>query len=230
MKVKVLALSLLITQIAAMEKNPVVRLSEIAQLKADKMTDAIKNETKRLLVAPGVSAAIKDLHKIATNNANIIFLQLLRERENIDTQRVDDPLLQAILNNDYKAVREQLNQPYVSIDTQVEGDLIPLHFAAAQATNPQIFHALLQKMKEQGVLNKVNTQDIDGQTPLWFAAQRGNISAIRTLLQFGANPNIKSNDGQLPIDVAPKNKKKEIQKLIRRIKPTSSSSLSGRHR
>lgn len=45
---------------------------------------------------------------------------------------------------------------------------------------------------------EIDTQDIHGRTPLWWACKRGDVNAVRQLLQFGADPNIAHNDGYTP--------------------------------
>ena len=39
-------------------------------------------------------------------------------------------------------------------------------------------------------------------TALHFASEGGYLKAAEVLISYGADPNIKSNDGRLPVDVA----------------------------
>ncbi|HEV7931175.1 MAG TPA: ankyrin repeat domain-containing protein [Actinomadura sp.] len=41
--------------------------------------------------------------------------------------------------------------------------------------------------------------DTAGWTPLHFAAQDGSLAAAKVLLDAGANPNTRNNDGQTPL-------------------------------
>ena len=46
----------------------------------------------------------------------------------------------------------------------------------------------------------INKQDIDGQTPLMWAAQWGKIEVVRELLKRGAKKELKSKDGRTAYD------------------------------
>jgi ankyrin repeat protein len=48
----------------------------------------------------------------------------------------------------------------------------------------------------------VNLQDAWGQTPLWWAAQRCHVAAVRGLLRHGADPLIVDNQGTSALHVA----------------------------
>lgn len=50
--------------------------------------------------------------------------------------------------------------------------------------------------------SEIDKQDIRGNTPLWWAAAQGNLAAIGTLLDFGADQNIGGGLNQLPLHVA----------------------------
>jgi ankyrin repeat protein len=51
----------------------------------------------------------------------------------------------------------------------------------------------------------VNTRDSAGNTALIFAANQGNVELVSILLFRGADPNIKSNGGSAPLQVAKDN-------------------------
>lgn len=44
--------------------------------------------------------------------------------------------------------------------------------------------------------NDINLVDVDGCTPIFYAAEVGNTGAVRLLLQYGADPNLKDNQDQ----------------------------------
>lgn len=56
---------------------------------------------------------------------------------------------------------------------------------------------LVENFLNSGV--PVNTKNAKGQSLLYFACMRGNVEIVKLLLQKGANPNSKSNDGDFPL-------------------------------
>lgn len=58
----------------------------------------------------------------------------------------------------------------------------------------------LEKLKEIKPEINVNDQRKDGVTPLGLALYRGKIEKVEWLLENGADPNLKSGDGELPIE------------------------------
>ena len=49
---------------------------------------------------------------------------------------------------------------------------------------------------------ELNDQDNAGCTALYHAAYRGNMDIVQALLQAGANPTIRNNNGETPLDIA----------------------------
>jgi ankyrin repeat protein len=49
---------------------------------------------------------------------------------------------------------------------------------------------------------EIDVQDVNGATPLWWASSLGNLSLLRTLLEYGADQNIGAGLRQLPLHVA----------------------------
>lgn len=109
------------------------------------------------------------------------------------------------------------------------GGRTPLHWAVA-AGFPDIVELLLERGADP------HARDNIGNTPLHYAAE-GHISEtaemffelaprfgieypydpldnIRILLEYGADPTARNNDGQTPIDIALKNEKDEIAWLL----------------
>jgi len=63
----------------------------------------------------------------------------------------------------------------------------------------------------------LNIQDVRGDTPLHLAAERGNLTLIRTLVQHGASIHIMNNDRKVPYNLIPKltwENEKEMQRLL----------------
>ncbi len=48
---------------------------------------------------------------------------------------------------------------------------------------------------------RINVGDSKNRTPLWWAVIRSDLQAVKTLLVFGANPNILDNWGHSPLDI-----------------------------
>ena len=79
----------------------------------------------------------------------------------------------------------------------------PLHLAAAQNSNPLVVKRLLEHPRAAP-----NARNNAGCTPLHMAAKKTkNPEVVKLLLDGGADPRLKNEKGQLPVDLAEKNKK-----------------------
>ncbi|CAF4434480.1 unnamed protein product [Rotaria magnacalcarata] len=61
----------------------------------------------------------------------------------------------------------------------------------------------------------LNVRDEDGQTPLFYAANSGNISCLTLLLELGADRSIVNNDGELPSSVSQTDDEKAVWKAFK---------------
>eukprot|EP00287_Rhodomonas_sp_CCMP768_P001108 CAMPEP_0196750042 /NCGR_PEP_ID=MMETSP1091-20130531/79251_1 /TAXON_ID=302021 /ORGANISM="Rhodomonas sp., Strain CCMP768" /LENGTH=95 /DNA_ID=CAMNT_0042097605 /DNA_START=9 /DNA_END=292 /DNA_ORIENTATION=- len=63
----------------------------------------------------------------------------------------------------------------------------------------------------------VDAQDGNGLTALHKAAKNGHILACKTLIKHGANPNLRSTAGSLPVDLAHRNHRKEVTAFLKKV-------------
>jgi RNA polymerase primary sigma factor len=68
--------------------------------------------------------------------------------------------------------------------------------------------------------DSVNAQDKDGFTVLMYAARKGSLEAVKLLLSFGANSNIKNHDQQSAADLAKNAGFFDVVKVLTPIPPT----------
>lgn len=84
-----------------------------------------------------------------------------------------------------------------------------------------LHHGAMNVMKSADVVNEllkngahVNAQTNYGKTPIYWAANCGNIDAMKALLQHGADPTIPSYDGETPLIRAHDNGHQEAMSLL----------------
>ncbi|XP_048249327.1 poly [ADP-ribose] polymerase tankyrase-1-like isoform X1 [Haliotis rufescens] len=134
----------------------------------------------------------------AAKKGNLARVQKLASQENIncrDTQgRNSTPLHLAAGYNNVE-VAEFLLENGADVNAQDKGGLIPLHNASSYG-HVEIA-ALLIKFN-----TCVNAQDRWGFTPLHEAAQKGRTQLCSLLLAHGADPTMKNQEGQSPLDLA----------------------------
>jgi len=86
---------------------------------------------------------------------------------------------------------------------------VSLHNNIIEGNHIRIKHLLMLKLNID-----LNTRDKYGWTFLHFAAENGDFISVKLLLEYGANPNIKTLSGELPIDKAGKNCHLNIVNLL----------------
>ena len=114
------------------------------------------------------------------------------------------PLHVAAANNSSPGVMKLLlKSPGANANARANDYSTPLHQAAAKAKNPEIMRLLV---KCDGP--ELNARNKAGCTPLHRAAKKTKSREIvRLLLEYGADPRLQNEKGELPVDLADKNKK-----------------------
>ena len=109
----------------------------------------------------------------------------------------------AAMNNNARVIKLLLKRPGVDPNVRTEDYSTPLHKAAARARNPEMVRLLLKEGRAAP-----NVRNKAGCTPLHRAAKKTkNPEIVRLLLENGADPRLKNERGELPVDLAAKNKK-----------------------
>ena len=111
--------------------------------------------------------------------------------------------LAAMMNGSARVMERLLGSPGADPHARTEDRLTPLHKAAARARNPEIVRLLLKDGRAAP-----NVRNKAGCTPLHRAAKKTkNPEIVRLLLENGADPWLKNERGELPVDLADKNKR-----------------------
>jgi ankyrin repeat protein len=83
---------------------------------------------------------------------------------------------------------------------------------AAATTGPdEVFDELLRRGANPNV--RVTAMGFPGYTPLHMAAYSGSTKKVALLLQYGADPAIRNDEGQTPLDIT-NVKFEEVRKLL----------------
>lgn len=151
------------------------------------------------------------LHWAAWWNENPAVIEvLLKMGGGVNAQDKDGwtPLLKAAMWNRNLAVVEALLRAGGEVNARAQNGWTPLHGAANCNENPALEHwagrctenpKLIKVLVEAG--GAVDAQNKDGRTPLHQAAiNNQNPAMIKALLKVNANPNIKDNQGKIPVD------------------------------
>ncbi|KAI0435499.1 ankyrin repeat-containing domain protein [Xylaria telfairii] len=90
-----------------------------------------------------------------------------------------------------------------------------LHIAVTHGKSEKAVDVLLKPKPwcQQSVLNP-NLQDQDGNTPLLLAVKHRKLSIVKSLLQFGADAEIKNKDGNTPLLLAVEQSENDIVKEL----------------
>jgi ankyrin repeat protein len=138
----------------------------------------------------GVSALILALREPAPNVLTLLLEQPELEVE-VRTPQDESPLMLASLNGMYETAIRLIER---DADVNKPG-WTPLHYAA---TNSHI--SIIQLLLDHHAY--IDAASPNGSTPLMMAAMYGNASALKMLLEAGADPTLKNALGLTAIDFA----------------------------
>jgi ankyrin repeat protein len=99
----------------------------------------------------------------------------------------------------------------VNIASNNSMKVCPLHSAVAHYNAPVAFQ-MAKSLLEHGA--KVNAVQMGGWTPLHEAAARGEVDLVKLLLQYGADKDMKNEDGTTALDLARKNSHDLVADLL----------------
>jgi len=146
---------------------------------------------------------------------------LIESGANVDAMATPgpvNPLMLAIERNS-SSVAELLITSGCSVDMEVDSRMTPLHLCVVK-DNLYLVNLLL----DAGAPINAQSHHGIGDTALHGAADSGNVEIIRTLLERGANPNIKTADGKYPLDLS---RTKEVYELLQIVREEIKEEIVG---
>ncbi|GLA81330.1 hypothetical protein AtubIFM56815_004974 [Aspergillus tubingensis] len=114
------------------------------------------------------------------------------------------PLIAATLLNFVQAIPMFLSGPHTDIFAMAPSGDSALHLAAANKDHAKIFHLLLEQAQlEDKCSQSVLIANTKGKTPLWLAAENGNLEVIQSVCQYqDINLDVPNPRGKTPFWVA----------------------------
>ena len=116
-----------------------------------------------------------------------------------ETGTAGQMFLKAVSDDNLKAVESLLSYGF-SPDLPVRGAFTPLYFAI-QMNRPDVIEILLEHHANPNASVTGNGR-LNGETPLHYAIESGNLRIAAMLIQAGADVNIRTTKGQTPLHLA----------------------------
>ena len=109
-------------------------------------------------------------------------------------------LHQAVLSNNPSAVTILLNSGIIDVNATDDFGNTALHYAVVDHHSSEEHSSIIQTLIQHHI--NINARNRNGFTALRRAAQRRQTNAILSLLAYGADPNITTNDGDTALMLA----------------------------
>ena len=157
-----------------------------------------------LLISKGADVNAQDadgltpLHFAVRREDNDIVNYLLNRGADVNIRDTNGltPLYFAITRKVNEEIVQDLLDQGANINVTDKNGLTPLHRAVIEVRGEEEIRYLLDKGAD------VNAKDIENSTPLHYAARQGYITTSNLLLQFGADINLKNNNGKTAFQLA----------------------------
>ena len=149
------------------------------------------------------------LHQASRFYGSNVFLDAVKYTKDVDALTPEgETALHILLKNEkgMPALTEECLQALLDAKTDItkadKFGLTPLHRAATMTQNPDKIAEMLLESQDGPKIN-VDAQDKFGRTPLFVAMEREpRYEIARTLLEYKADPNLATDNGIVPLEVA----------------------------
>ena len=127
---------------------------------------------------------------------------------NILNDSYELPIKTCIMNENYLVANEIMKQKTTNLNVTGEYEMAILHDAVVYDCRVDFIKELVRHG------SNINLVDEMGDTPLHIAVESDNLSAIRVLLDLGADTSIKNRNGRTPRELAYLKNEKEVINLF----------------
>ncbi|MHC9542601.1 MAG: ankyrin repeat domain-containing protein [Vulcanimicrobiota bacterium] len=129
-----------------------------------------------------------------------------------------DTFLEAVVNGNMAKVKAMLEKQPEFLNAQDESGNNALHAAAyygkgkSSGQSSSAFLEIIELLTGRGL--PVDSQNVNGQTPLHLAAMAGNLEVVELLLQKGASIKILNKKGEPPLQMAAHGHNQAVAELL----------------